>query len=94
MLTVTLSITLIGFMESVAIAKKLAAEHKYEIDASQELIGLGLANFVGAMFQAYPVTGSFSRSAVNNSAGAQSGISGDGHCYVGGAGLAVFDACI
>jgi sulfate transporter 4 len=76
MLTVTLSITLIGFMESVAIAKKLAAEHKYEIDASQELIGLGLANFVGAMFQAYPVTGSFSRSAVNNSAGAQSGISG------------------
>ena len=76
MLTVALSITIIGFMESVAIAKKLAAEHKYEIDASMELIGLGMANFVGAMFQAYPVTGSFSRSAVNNSAGAQSGVSG------------------
>jgi sulfate transporter 4 len=35
-----------------------------------------MANFVGAMFQSYPVTGSFSRSAVNNEAGAQSGVSG------------------
>jgi sulfate transporter 4 len=35
-----------------------------------------MANFMGAMFQSYPVTGSFSRSAVNNDTGAESGISG------------------
>jgi len=41
-----------------------------------ELIGLGIANFCGSMFHSYPITGSFSRSAVNNDAGAKSGISG------------------
>jgi len=65
----------VGFMESVAIAKQLASIHGYEIDASMELVGLGVADVVGAMFQAYPVTGSFSRSAVNNECGASSGIS-------------------
>jgi len=65
----------VGFMESVAIAKQLASIHGYEIDASMELVGLGVADFVGAMFQSYPVTGSFSRSAVNNECGAESGIS-------------------
>jgi len=37
-------------MESIAVAKQLAVKHKYEIDASQELIGLGMSvsfpNFV------------------------------------------------
>ncbi len=37
------SITLVGFMESIAIAKRLASKHKYEIDSSQELIGLGMS---------------------------------------------------
>lgn len=73
---VVLSIAIVGFMESVAIAKQLASKHKYEIDPSQELIGLGIANFLGGMFQAYPITGSFSRSAVNNESGAVSGIAG------------------
>ena len=70
------SITIIGLMESTAIAKSLAAKNNYEVDSSKELIGLGMSNFVGAMFQAYPSTGSFSRSAVNNDSGAQSGVSG------------------
>jgi len=75
-LTVTISIVVVGFMESIAIAKQLASKHKYELDSSLELIGLGMSNFFGGMFQSYPVTGSFSRSAVNNESGAQSGISG------------------
>jgi sulfate transporter 4 len=73
---IVLSIVIVGFMESIAIAKTLASKHKYEIDASMELIGLGMSNFMGSMFQSYPVTGSFSRSAVNNDSGAQSGIAG------------------
>lgn len=70
------SITIVGFMESIAIAKQLASKHHYEVDSSMELMGLGMANFFGSMFNSYPVTGSFSRSAVNNEAGAKSGISG------------------
>jgi sulfate transporter 4 len=76
LLQTVLSMVIIGFMESIAIAKQLAAKHKYELDSSTELIGLGVANFLGAVFHSYPVTGSFSRSAVNNEAGAKSGISG------------------
>ena len=76
MVVVVATISIVGFMESVAIAKQLASKHKYEIDASQELFGLGLANLVGAMFMSYPVTGSFSRSAINNATGAKSGVSG------------------
>jgi len=75
LVTPIISISIVGFMESIAIAKQLASKHKYEIDSSQELIGLGMSNFIGAMFGAYPITGSFSRSAVNHESGAKSGIS-------------------
>jgi SulP family sulfate permease len=66
-----LAIALVGFMESIAIAKSLAARHRYEVDANQELVGLGLANLVGGLFQSYAVTGGFSRTAVNDQAGAR-----------------------
>lgn len=72
---VVLSIVIVGFMESIAIAKKLAQVHNYELDSSMELVGLGMANLTSGLFGGYPVTGSFSRSAVNNESGAQSGLS-------------------
>ena len=72
---VILSIVIVGFMESIAIAKKLSQVHGYELDSSMELIGLGMANLSSGLFGGYPVTGSFSRSAVNNASGAMSGIS-------------------
>jgi len=71
-----LSSCLIGYMESIAIGKNLAAKHGYEIEAGQEMFSLGMANLIGAAFSCYPVTGSFSRSAVNNSTGALSQLSG------------------
>ncbi|CAN1798368.1 Sulfate transporter 4.1, chloroplastic [Linum perenne] len=63
-------------LESVGIAKALAAKNGYELDSSQELVGLGLANIFGSFFSSYPSTGSFSRSAVSNESGAKSGLSG------------------
>lgn len=68
---IALTIAFIGFMESIAMAKALAAKEKYKVISNQELIGLGLANIVGSFFSAYPVTGGFSRSAVNYQAGAR-----------------------
>ena len=73
---VVFTIVMIGFMESIAIAKKLANKHNYQIDSSLELVGLGVANLMSGFFSGYPVVGSFSRSAVNNESGAKSGISG------------------
>jgi SulP family sulfate permease len=68
-------ISLVGFMEAISIAKAIAAKTKQKIDPNQELIGQGLANLVGAMTQSFPVSGSFSRSAVNINAGAITGMS-------------------
>ncbi|XP_054787738.1 sulfate transporter 4.1, chloroplastic-like isoform X2 [Prosopis cineraria] len=69
-------ITGVAILESVGIAKALAAKNGYELDSNQELFGLGVANVLGSFFSAYPTTGSFSRSAVNHESGAKSGISG------------------
>jgi len=68
-------ISLLGFMEAIAIAKAMAAKTGQRLDPNQELIGQGLANMIGAIGKSYPVSGSFSRSAVNLQAGAVSGLS-------------------
>lgn len=71
-----IGVSIIGFMESISIAKALASKHQYKLVPGQELLALGAANVVGACFSAYPVTGSFSRSAVNDSVGCQTPLSG------------------
>ncbi|KAL8257650.1 hypothetical protein R6Q59_029691 [Mikania micrantha] len=72
----TFLITGVAILESVGIAKALAAKNGYELDSNQELFGLGVANIFGSFFSAYPATGSFSRSAVNHESGAKTGLSG------------------
>jgi SulP family sulfate permease len=69
------AIGIVGFLESIAVAKGLAARRRERIDANRELIGLGAANLAAAFTGGYPVTGGFSRSAVNADAGARSGLS-------------------
>ncbi len=68
-------ISLLGFMEAIAIAKSMAAKTGQKLDPNQELIGQGLANIVGSFGQSYAVSGSFSRSAVNLQANAVTGVS-------------------
>ena len=72
---VAIAIALIGFMEAISIAKAMAARTRQRLDADQELVGQGLSNIVSGLFQGYPVSGSFSRSAVNINAGAITGFS-------------------
>lgn len=64
-------ITLVGFMESIAVAKVYARRHRYDVEPNSELIGLGAANVAAGLFGGYPVTGGFSRTAVNDTAGAR-----------------------
>jgi SulP family sulfate permease len=75
LLSAALVITLVGFMEALSIAKAMATRTRQRVDPNQELIGQGLANIVGSFSQSFPVSGSFSRSAVNFSAGAVTGMS-------------------
>ena len=60
-------------MESVAVAK--AFETK-KLDATQEMIALGVCNIMGSFFGAFPATGSFSRSAVNHNSGVRTPFGG------------------
>jgi SulP family sulfate permease len=75
LLSVTVAIALIGFMEAISIAKAMAASTRQRLDANQELVGQGLGNIFSSLSQGYAVSGSFSRSAVNISAGARTGFS-------------------
>jgi sulfate permease, SulP family len=69
-----LIIALLGFMESISVARAMAARTGQKLDANQELIGQGLANMAGSFAGSYPVSGSFSRSAVTLQAGGVSGL--------------------
>jgi sulfate permease, SulP family len=66
-----LTITLVGYMESVAVAKVYARRNRYDLDPNQELIALGASNIAASCVGGQPVTGGFSRTAVNASAGAR-----------------------
>ncbi|MCK0180450.1 solute carrier family 26 protein [Flavobacteriaceae bacterium S0862] len=75
LLPMALTISLISFMESIAVAKAIQTKHRdYKVEPNQELISLGLANVFGSFFQSYPTTGGFSRTAVNDQAGAKTGL--------------------
>jgi SulP family sulfate permease len=71
---VALTIALVAFMESIAVARLYATRNRYEIDANQELLALGAANLAGGIFRAFPVSGGFSRTAVNDQAGARTSV--------------------
>jgi SulP family sulfate permease len=74
LLPAALSISLIGFAESISVGKLLASKRRDKIDANQELIALGAANIGAALTGALPVTGGLSRSVVNYTAGANTGL--------------------
>lgn len=72
-----LAVTIIGLVESIAIARALEAKHKgYTISPNQEFFALGLSKIIGSFFQSLPTSGSFSRSAINSANGAQTGLAG------------------
>jgi len=69
-------IGVVGFLETIAVGGKMANEKRYSYDANQELLALGAANCGGAFMGAFPITGGFSRTAVNAMFGATSPLAG------------------
>uniref|UniRef100_A0AAQ6A967 Sodium-independent sulfate anion transporter n=1 Tax=Amphiprion ocellaris TaxID=80972 RepID=A0AAQ6A967_AMPOC len=62
-------IPFMGVLESIAIATAFGYQNDYRIDANQELLAIGVTNIMGSFVSAYPVTGSFGRTAVNSQTG-------------------------
>jgi sulfate permease, SulP family len=65
-----LAIAVLGLLEAVAMAKALAARTRQKIDMNQLCLSEGIANFTGSFFHCYPGSGSLTRSAINQQAGA------------------------
>ena len=74
-LPLAITIALVSFMESIAVAKKIAADQRYKIDSNRELMSLGASNLAAGWAGGYPVAGSLSRTAVNAASGARSQMS-------------------
>ena len=73
---IALTLSLVAFMEAISVAKAVEDEQSnLSLRPNQELIALGFANIVGSLFQSYPTTGGFSRTAVNNQLGASTPMS-------------------
>merc|ERR1711876_172620 len=83
-------ITILSFIESIAVAQKFADKHDYSIDASQELLALGICNLVGSWFQIYPVSGVLSLATVVEAAGATTPLYG----IMAGTGLIIVTASV
>lgn len=77
LLPAAIALALIAFMEAFTVSKTIEEKKGVqEVDANKELIALGSSNVVGSFFSAFPVTGGFSRTAVNNEAGAKTPLAG------------------
>jgi len=65
-----LAIAVLGLLEAIAMAKSIAAQTHQKLDMNQQCLSEGLANFTGSFFQCMPGSGSLTRSAINQQAGA------------------------
>lgn len=71
LMPIAITLVMVGYLETISIGKTLESKQdEYRINPNQELIALGLGNIVGSLFKSYPSTASFSRSAINEDAGA------------------------
>lgn len=74
---IALTISLLSFMQAIAISKTFLNKHRgeYDLDPNQELMAIGIANIGGSFFQSIPSSGSFGRTAVNDQSGATTPLS-------------------
>ena len=85
-----LAIALLGLLESLAIAKSIAARTRQPLDYNRQALAEGLANVGGGLFQCMPGSGSLTRSAINFQAGAATRFSGILAALAVAAGLLLF----
>jgi SulP family sulfate permease len=67
-----LALAVLGLLEALAMAKAIAVQTNQRLDLSQLCLSQGLANVAGSFFQCLPGSGSLTRSAINQQAGAVS----------------------
>lgn len=76
LVTDSFAVAIVGFSMDISLAKIFALKHGYSVDGNQELIALGLCNFISSFFQTFAITCSMSRSLVQESTGGKTQIAG------------------
>jgi SulP family sulfate permease len=71
-----MAIATLGILEALAMAKHIAGQTGQKLDLNQQCLSEGLANLTGSFFQCIPGSGSLTRSAINQQAGAATQWSG------------------
>ncbi|KAL8523564.1 hypothetical protein ACS0TY_013511 [Phlomoides rotata] len=66
---------LIALTEAIAVGRSFATIKGYHLDGNKEMVAMGCMNIVGSCTSCYTATGSFSRTAVNFSAGCETVVS-------------------
>ncbi|XP_061836464.1 solute carrier family 26 member 6-like isoform X1 [Nerophis lumbriciformis] len=70
------AVAIVGYAITISLGKTFALKHGYKVDSNQELVALGISNTVGSCFQCYSVTGSLSRSLIQESTGGKTQVAG------------------
>ncbi|KAJ0040503.1 hypothetical protein Pint_26652 [Pistacia integerrima] len=70
-----LIVAIVALTEAVAVGRSFASSKGYHLDGNKEMVAMGFMNLVGSFTSCYVATGSFSRSAVNFSAGCETAVS-------------------
>ena len=65
-------ISIVGYSDNVLTARAFANRNNYKIDANQELLALGVANFGNGLMQGFPISSSGSRTVIGDSLGSKS----------------------
>ncbi|KAI9340487.1 sulfate transporter family-domain-containing protein, partial [Obelidium mucronatum] len=63
------SIFIVSILEHIAVVKTYGRVNGYNTNSNQEIVAIGLTNFLGSFAGAFPATGSFSRSAIKSASG-------------------------
>ncbi|GAB4543643.1 MAG: SulP family inorganic anion transporter [Pleurocapsa sp.] len=72
LLASAVGISIVGYSDNVLSARVFANRNNYKIDANQELLALGVANFGNGLMQGFPISSSGSRTVIGDSVGSKS----------------------
>ncbi|MEO0602913.1 MAG: SulP family inorganic anion transporter, partial [Myxococcota bacterium] len=73
---IALAGVLLSLVESTSVARSIAGRTGQQLDLGLEFFGMGLANLASGLFGSFPVSGSLSRSAINEQSGAKTRYAG------------------
>jgi high affinity sulfate transporter 1 len=76
LLPLAIGLVILSFVETTSIGRSLETRHSYKMDPDQEMVALGAANIFSGFLQGFPVSGSFSRSFLNDRIGGKTQLVG------------------